>query len=407
MAIAITGMGCICPYGNDTHDSTLTYLSQACAVKKLEDTSIVGNKPFLAASVDYDFRSALGGFKYNRLDRCTHMALVAAREAWLDADIENSGVDVNRISVVIGTGIGGQSTLLTQMQRHLSAKRLHPMFIPMVIPNTTSAQISIEFGCTGGAHTVASACASGSEAIAHGCQLLATNQADVVIVGGTESPINPVTFQGFDDMGALAKVTSCPQESCRPFSSNRNGFVLGEGAGILILERVDDAKTRDIEIKGKILGSGISSDAYHLASPLSDGKYAAISISKALAAADLQPSDIDMISAHATGTISGDLAESLAIKRVFKTLSDVVPVSAPKAGLGHLLGGSGAVETILTINALRMGFIPASLNSLPIDPYINLNIPLDNIKIDINRTTIALKNNFAFGGHNVSLIISN
>ena len=207
MAIAITGMGCICPYGNDTHESTLRYLSQACAVKKLGDTSIVGNKPFLAASVDYDFRSALGGFKYNRLDRCTHMALVAAREAWLDADIENSGVDVNRISVVIGTGVGGQSTLLTQMQRHLSAKG-RSMFIPMVIPNTTSAQISIEFGCTGG-DIAASACASGLKQLLW-LSITATNQADVVIVGGTESPINPVTFQGFDDMGALAKVASYP-----------------------------------------------------------------------------------------------------------------------------------------------------------------------------------------------------
>jgi 3-oxoacyl-[acyl-carrier-protein] synthase II len=275
----------------------------------------------------------------------------------------------------------------------------------MAMPNAAAAQVAIELGAHGGAHSPVSACASGAEAIAWGQMLLATDQADVVVVGAAEAAIHLVTMRGFAEMRALSSRHGDPAGACRPFASDRDGFVLGEGAGVLVLERLRDAQARRAPIEGVLLAAGMTSDAHHLAMPHPDGLYSAEAMQKALRAADVGPEEISMISAHATGTALGDVAEARALSQVLGPATDQVWVTAPKAGLGHLLGAAGAVESILTLKALQQAVVPRSLNSDPPDPEIPLRIPRHhNEPLDPHSRHLAIKNSFGFGGHNVSLL---
>jgi 3-oxoacyl-[acyl-carrier-protein] synthase II len=360
----------------------------------------------MAAAVQCDTESLLGEFLVNRLDRCSQFALLAARQAWSASGLGGHGIAADRMAVVIGTGIGGQSTFIQQYERNAAgARRVHPLAVAMAMPNAAAAQVAIELGAHGGAHAPVSACASGAEAIGWGQMLLAADQADVVVVGGAEAPIHLATLRGFAEMRALSCRHVDPAGACRPFAQDRDGFVLGEGAGVLVLERLSDAQARHAPIEGLLLGVGMTSDAHHLAMPQPEGLHAAEAIRKALRVAEVGPEDLSMVSAHATGTTLGDIAEARALRLVLGAATDQVWVTAPKAGLGHLLGAAGAVESILTLKALQKAVVPRSLNADPPDPEISLRIARNgNEPLSPQGRRLALKNSFGFGGHNVSLL---
>lgn len=406
--IAITGCGCVCPLGTDVASAARAYLAGASGVQHLQYSWADQLSCRFAAEVQLDLQLHLGEYLCNRLDRSGQLAVAAAREAWSQANLDQHSVPAERIVVVLGTGIGGQTSLLRQHERFLQqAKRAHPLAVVMAMPNAATAQLAIECGAGGGAHTPVSACASGAEAIALGRLLLAADEADVVLVGGTEAVIHPVTLKGFAEMRALSTYQQDPAGACRPFAADRTGFVLGEGAGVLVLERLEDACARRAPVQGTILGAGITSDAKHLAAPDPEGLRASQAMIKAMSTAGIGPSDVHVVSAHATGTGLGDLAEARAIHKVFGPSTDQLWVTAPKAGLGHLLGSAGAVETILTLQALQRRTIPPSLNSSPEDPAIQLRIPSQSMEVAEGiAPRVAIKNAFGFGGHNVSLVIS-
>ena len=296
--------------------------------------------------------------------------------------------------------------MLEQHQRLISgAKRLHPLGIAMAMPNAATAQITMEIGACGGAHAPVSACAGGAEAIAWGLMLLEARKVDAVLVGGAESAIHPLAIRGFSEMRALSSRLDDPASSCRPFAADREGFVLSEGAGAIVLERLEDARARHAHVQALLMGAGMTSDAHHLATPHPEGVHAARAISLALRDADISAQDVNFISAHATGTRIGDLAESRAIETVFGASAQDLWVTAPKGALGHLLGGAGSVESVLTIKALQAGVVPLSVNSTPRDPEIGLNIATASEPCTAKRSQhFAIKNTFGFGGHNVSLV---
>lgn len=405
--VAVTGIGCVCPLGNDVPSATQAYLDGGCGIQRLQNPQFDKLSSPLAACAELDLESLLGGYLCNRLDRCGQLAVAAAREAWTQANLVSGTVSPERIAVVLGTGIGGQTSLLQQHERYLNhSRRAHPLAIVMAMPNAASAQLAIELGAAGGAHTPVSACASGAEAIALGRILLLSNEADVVVVGGTEAVIHPVTLQGFAEMRALSTRHHDPAGACRPFAADRTGFVLGEGAGILVLERMQDACARRASIQGTIRGAGMTSDAIHLAAPDPEGWRSSQAMIKAMNAAGIGASDVDLISAHGTGTVIGDLAEARAIHRALGSAVDDVWVTAPKASLGHLLGAAGAVETILTLMAMQLGSIPVSLNGKPEDPEIHLRLPSQTMALQKGLAPqLAIKNSFGFGGHNISLVL--
>ncbi|MEA5400718.1 beta-ketoacyl-[acyl-carrier-protein] synthase family protein [Synechococcus sp. BA-124 BA4] len=404
--IAVTGMGCMSPLGCNPNDAFAASLNGFIASANLYESWASGRDKYLAATVQTMPESLLGEFLANRLDRFSQFALLAARQAWSASGLGDHDVLGGRLAVVLGTGIGGQSTLIQQYERNAAgARRIHPLAVAMAMPNAAAAQVAIDLGAHGGAHAPVSACSSGAEAIIWGQMLLASDHADVVVVGGAEAPIHLATMRGFAEMRALSCRHEDPQSACRPFAEGRDGFVLGEGAGALVLERLRDAEARHAPIEGLLLAAGMTSDAHHLAMPQPDGLHAAEAIRKALRGADARPEDLSMISAHATGTPLGDMAEAQALRLVLGSATDHVWVTAPKAGLGHLLGAAGAVESILTLKALQKAVVPRSLNSDPPDPQIPLRVARNrNENLSRRSRHLAIKNSFGFGGHNVSLL---
>jgi len=404
--VAVTGLGCVCPLGHNPDSAYSAYARGDSGICLLPDPWAIALKTRLGGVVKLDLAGELGDYLVSRLDRFSQLALLASRQAWHASGLQDSGLEPERLAVVMATGIGGVHTMLEQHQRLLSgAKRLHPLGIAMAMPNAATAQISMEIGACGGAHSPVSACAGGAEAIAWGLMLLQSRKVDAVLVGGAESAINPLGIRGFSEMRALSSRLDDPASACRPFAADREGFVLSEGAGAIVLERLEDARARSAQVQALLLGAGMASDAHHLATPHPEGVHAARAIRLALRDADLSPHDVDFISAHATGTRIGDLAESRAIETVFGASVEDLWVTAPKGALGHLLGGAGSVESVLTIKALQAGVVPVSVNSTPRDPEIRLNIPTCSEPCLVNRSQrYAIKNTFGFGGHNVSIV---
>lgn len=404
--VAVTGLGCICPLGNTPEAAYSAYARGDTGISLLAEPWAETFKSRLGGLAKLDMVAELGDYLVSRLDRFSQFALLASRQAWNASGLHDSGLAPERLAVVMATGIGGVNTMLDQHQRLISgAKRLHPLGIAMAMPNAATAQISMEIGACGGAHAPVSACAGGAEAIAWGLMLLEARKVDAVLVGGAESAIHPLAIRGFSEMRALSTRLDDPASSCRPFAADREGFVLSEGAGAIVLERLEDARARHAQVQALLMGAGMTSDAHHLATPHPEGVHAARAISLALRDADISAQDVNFISAHATGTRIGDLAESRAIETVFGASTQNLWVTAPKGALGHLLGGAGSVESVLTIKALQAGVVPVSVNSTPRDPEIGLNIPTASEPCLVNRSQrFAIKNTFGFGGHNVSLV---
>jgi len=401
--VVVTGLGATTPLGGDVTTTWSAMLAGRSGVKILTEDWVDMLPVHIAAPVAVDPSEILPVPQIRRMDRSGQFALIAAREAWADAGAPE--IDPERMGVVIASGIGGVTTLLAAYDtlKERGARRVLPMTVPMLMPNGPAAIVGLELTARAGVHTPVSACSSGAEAIAYAVDMIRSGRADVVAAGGTEAAIHPLPLAGFAAMQALSTRNEEPERASRPYDKGRDGFVLGEGAGVLILETLEHARARGAHIYGEVAGAGITADAHHMAQPDPVGAGAARAMSMAVAAAGASPSDVVHINAHATSTPVGDVAEVGAIRRALGAATDGACVSATKSMTGHLLGAAGAVESIATILALRDRKAP---------PTTNLEDPDDDVDLDVVRNEprelpdgelLALNNSFGFGGHNVAL----
>lgn len=404
--IVITGLGATTPLGGDIDSLWQGLLAGRSGVRRIDDLmasyAYAEELPTkIAAPMAVSPADVLPRTQARRMDRCQQAALVAAQQAWADAGAPE--VDPTRLAVVIGTGIGGVTTLLEQddLIESKGPNRISPLTVPMLMPNGPAAWVSLEYGARAGVYTPVSACASGAEALALAAQLIRSGEADVVIAGGAEAAIAPLTIAGFAQARTLSKRNDDPEGASRPFDVSRDGFVLGEGAGVMILERADFAAARGVRPIGRLAGAGITSDAHHITGPDPTGAGQIRAILKAVSAAGLQPADIDHVNCHATSTVVGDLGEAAAIQQA---LGNDVVLTAPKSSIGHLVGAAGAVEAIITLLSVRNGVIPPTLNLEQKAPEIELDIVSGEPREQ--HLEAALCNSFGFGGQNVSLLFT-
>ncbi|MEV6721204.1 beta-ketoacyl-[acyl-carrier-protein] synthase family protein [Streptomyces xanthochromogenes] len=396
--VLVTGLGAITPLGADTPSTWAGMLEGASGVTRIEEEWAAGLPVRVAAGLAVDPLSLLTRVEARKLDRCEQLAMIASREAWRDAGTPE--VAPERLAVVIGTGTGGVLTTLGQDDtfERGGARRLSPYAVPMLMPNGPAAWVSMELGAQGGARTPVSACASGAEAIAMGLDLIRAGRADVVVAGGTEACLHPFTIAAFAQMKALSTQDGDPAAVSRPFDAGRSGFVMGEGAGLVVLERAGFARARGARVYGSVAGAAVTSSADHITASDVAGQVRAIE--SALRDARLGASDIGVVHAHATSTPSGDLAEAEAVAKAIGTHP---VVTATKSMTGHMLGASGAVGAIAALLALRDGTVPATRNLERLDPAVSLDVAAGE-----NRRgswDAALANSFGFGGHNVSLVL--
>ncbi|MGN6409342.1 MAG: beta-ketoacyl-[acyl-carrier-protein] synthase family protein [Curtobacterium sp.] len=404
MHISITGYGAVSPFGHGVDTLWDALVDGRSGVRELDHTGSHWDQvPIrVGAAAALDAHGALGRVRANRLDRSQQLALVAAEEAWADAG--TPAVEGDRLAVVVGTGIGGVETLLDahDVLGTAGARRVSPRTVPMLMANAAAAQISIAFGARAGAYTTVSACASGAEAIATAARQIATGEADLVIAGGTEAAVTPVTMASFAQSQALARPgDDDPTTLSRPFDADRRGFVLGEGAGFVVLERADHAAARSQRSHGTLAGWGITSDAFHITAPLADGSEQERAMTAAIRMAGLSGSDIDHVNAHATSTPVGDVGEAAAIARAVGTGA---VVTAPKGAIGHMFGAAGAVESILAVRAIETGLVPATRKLEHLDPAVELDVVAGAARRVQVRA--ALNNSFGFGGQNASLVFT-
>jgi 3-oxoacyl-[acyl-carrier-protein] synthase II len=400
--VVITGLGATTPIGGDVATFWAGLLEGRSGIEKLTEEWAADLPVRIAGRMAADPSEVLPKVQARRLDRSEQAALVAAREAWADAGFEgksaDAGLDPTRVAVVIGTGIGGVTSLLSQYDMYLNKGpgRVSPLLIPMNMPNGPAAYVGLELGAQAGVHTTVSACASGAEAIAYGLDLIQLDRADVVLVGGTEACIHPLNIAGFAQMRAMSTRNDEPERASRPFDKGRDGFVLGEGAGVLVLERRAAAESRGRTPYAELAGAGITSDAYDIVQPDQAGQYRAMQI--ALGRSAVPVDEIVHVNAHGTSTPVGDMGEARAIAEIFGT--DTV-VTSTKSMTGHLLGAAGAIESVATALAVQNDVVP---------PTINLDDPDDELCVDVPREArrmpvpAAMNDSFGFGGHNVSLI---
>lgn len=411
-AVVVTGLGMTTPVGGDVASTWSALLSGRSGVRSCTGEAFEGAPVRIAAPARVEPAVLLGQVELRRLDRSQQFALVAAREAWRDAGFTGTaaaaGLDPERLGVVLGTGIGGILTIMAQYDafRESSTRRLFPYTVTMTMPNAAATAVSLEVGARAGAHATVSACASGAEAIGRAVEMIRSGRADVVVTGGTEAAIHPFPMAAFAAMGALSTRNAEPERASRPFDVDRDGFVLGEGAGVLVLESAEHAASRGAVGYAQVSGVGYSSDAYHVARADPTGAGAALAMGRALADAGLMPADVTHINAHATSTPAGDAAEAVAITSALGAGCSAV-VTSTKSMTGHLLGGAGAVEAIATILAIRHGIAPPTVNLDQLDPAITLDVARDEPcaipSTAHGRAGAGLSNSFGFGGHNVTL----
>ena len=400
MTVAITGLGAVTPLGQDVEALRTGLLEMRSGVRLLTEPEFAELPARLAATVDITGR--LDRVEARTLDRVQQLALIAAREAWADAGAPE--VEPERLAVVVGSGIGGALTILGQADvlREHGPRRVSPHLVPMLMPNGPAATVGLELGARGGVHCPVSACASGAEALAMALDLLRSGRVDIVVAGGSEACVHPLPLAGFGQMRALSTRHDEPAAASRPYDKGRDGFVLGEGAGLLVLEREEFAAARGARVHGHLAGSGLASDAHHVTAPDPSGKGAARSIVLALRDAGLTATDIGHVNAHATSTPLGDLAE---VRALHSALGDHRPaVTAVKSCTGHLLGAAGAVEAIASVLSLRDGLVPAIRNLDDQDDEADVDaVRLVPRKLDHEA---ALSTSFGFGGHDVSLVLT-
>ena len=340
-----------------------------------------------------------------RMDRFAQFAIAATSLALTDANLKPDALPAERSGVILGTGIGGIETLSDQFQQlaERGPGRISPFFIPMLIANMAAGQLAIRYGVTGPNSTVVTACAAGANAIGEAFRVIQRGDADLMLTGGSEASLTPITLAGFCAMKALSTRNDEPARASRPFDAGRDGFVFGEGAGVVVLESETHARARGARIRAELVGYGMAADAYHIAAPPPDGRGGAMSMRRALLDADIEPAAVDYVNAHGTSTPSGDRGETLAIKAVFGGHALRLPVSSNKSMLGHLLGAAGAVEFIATVLTLEHGLLPPTLNYEQPDPECDLDYVPNQARPASVR--VAISNSFGFGGQNATLVI--
>jgi 3-oxoacyl-[acyl-carrier-protein] synthase II len=401
--VVVTGLGATTPIGGDVASTWAALLAGKSGVGVLTEEWAAELPVRIAARIEVEPLEVLDRVEARTLDRSQQFAIIAAREAWAQAG--QPDVEKERLGVVFASGIGGVTTLLNQYDvlREKGPRRVSPHTVPMLMPNGPAAAVGLDLQARAGVHTPVSACASGAEAIAYGLEMIRTGRADVVVCGGTEAAIHPLPLAAFAAMRAMSTRNDEPLRASRPYDKGRDGFIMGEGAGAVVLESEEFAKARGATILGEIAGAGITSDGYHIAAPDPEGRGVVRALRAALESADLTPSDITHINAHATSTPAGDVAEAKAIREVFGSAADDVVVSAPKSTFGHLLGAAGAVEAIATLLSVTEHIVPPTLNLDDRDDDVDLDV----VTVDPRplREGPAISNAFGFGGHNVVLVI--
>ncbi len=401
--VVVTGLGATTPLGADV-DSTWTALIAGKSGARLLTEEWRELLPVhFAARVHTEPADQMERVEMRRLDRSEQFAVVASREAWKDAG--SPDVDKERLGVVIASGIGGVITLLDQFDnlKEKGARGVSPHTVPMLMPNGPAAHVGLELQAKAGVHTPVSACASGAEAIGYALEMIRTNRADIIVSGGVEAAIHQLPMAGFAAMKALSTRNDSPERASRPYDRDRDGFVLGEGGGILILEEYEHAKARGAKIYCELVGQGLSSDGYHIAAPDPEGAGVQRAIKFALANANLSTKDIVHLNAHATSTPAGDVAEANALRLALGGDVDHVAVSATKSMTGHLLGGAGAIESVFIVKALQERLAPPTINIENLDPAVTVDVVRDKPRTLPSGQIAALNDSFGFGGHNVVL----
>lgn len=407
--VVVTGLGAVTPLGEDVSSTWAGLLAGKSGVCKLSESWANEFPARIAAPVRTDPAAVIPYYQAKRMERCEQLALIAARQAWQDAGTPQ--VEPERLGVSIassGLGSGLRATLdAYDILRKKNWRRLSPFTIPMFMVNGAAAWVGIELGARAGVHTPVSACASGAEAIGYGMHMIRSGRADVVVAGGAEAAILPLAFAMFAVMRALSCRNEDPQGASRPFDKARDGFVLGEGAGAVVLESAEHAARRGADVRAVAAGVGYSADAYDVAKAAPDGSGSALAIQRALADADVAPEHVVHINAHATSTLVGDAAEATAISRTIGSTVSRTVVSATKSMTGHLLGGAGAIESVATICALRDSVAPPTINLEDPDDEIiaaGINVAAEPRELRTGPwPAVALNNSFGFGGHNVTL----
>ncbi|WP_035803239.1 beta-ketoacyl-[acyl-carrier-protein] synthase family protein [Kitasatospora mediocidica] len=397
--VVVTGLGATTPLGGDVASTWAALLAGESGISAIEEEWAAALPVRIAARLRVEPAEVLDRVQARRLDRCEQIALIAAREAWADAG--RPEVEPQRLAVVIGTGTGGALSMLGQddILERSGVRRVSPHTVPMLMANGPAAWVSIELGARGGAHTPVSACASGAEAIAMGLDLIRLGRADVVVAGGTEACIHPLPLAGFAQAKAHSTRNDAPQHASRPFDVDRDGFVIGEGAALVVLERAEFAAARSARVHAVLAGAGVTSDAHHITAAHPDGQLRAMRL--ALASAGLQPLDVGHVHAHATSTPRGDLTEA---ESIAEAIGVHPAVTATKSMTGHLFGAAGSLGAIAAVLALREQVVPATRNLDALDPGVKLDVVTGRPR----RTALhaALTNAFGFGGHNASLVFT-
>jgi 3-oxoacyl-[acyl-carrier-protein] synthase II len=401
--VVVTGLGATTPLGGDVASTWAALIAGKSGVRLLTEDWRELLPVHFAARVATEPADQMERVEMRRLDRSEQFALVASREAWKDAGTPD--VDKERLGVVIASGIGGVITLLDQFDnlKEKGARGVSPHTVPMLMPNGPAANVGLELQARAGVHTPVSACASGAEAIGYALEMIRSNRADIIVSGGVEAAIHQLPMAGFAAMKALSTRNDAPERASRPYDADRDGFVLGEGGGILILEEYEHAKARGAKIYCELVGQGLSSDGYHIAAPDPDGSGVQRAIKFALKDANLSTKDIVHLNAHATSTPAGDVAEANALRLALGADSDHVAVSATKSMTGHLLGGAGAIESVFIVKALQERLAPPTINIENLDPAVTIDVVRDTPRSLPAGQIAALNDSFGFGGHNVVL----
>ncbi|MFB7110179.1 beta-ketoacyl-ACP synthase II [Streptomyces sp. NPDC056190] len=411
--VVVTGIGATTPLGGDVASTWEGLVAGKSGVKPLTQEWAADQAVRIAAPVAVEPTEVIPRPQARRLDRSAQFALIAAQEAWKDAGFtgkagEDGSVDPDRLGTVVASGIGGVTTLLDQYDvlKEKGVRRVSPHTVPMLMPNGPSANVGLLVGARAGVHTPVSACASGAEAIGYAIEMIRTGRADVVVAGGTEAAIHPLPIAAFGNMMAMSKNNEDPEGASRPYDVDRDGFVLGEGAGVLVLESAEHAAKRGARVYAEAVGQGISADSHDIVQPEPEGRGISHALQHLLDSTGLDPAEIVHVNAHATSTPAGDIAELKALRKVLGDHADHIAVSATKSMIGHLLGGAGGVESVATVLALYHRVAPPTINVENIDPEAEANADVvrgEARKLPAEGRIAALNDSFGFGGHNVVL----
>ncbi len=403
--VVITGMGVISPLGNDIDSFWNQLVKGQSGISLIDSFDTTDYKTKIAGIVrDFNADEILGRKEAKRLDRFSQFALAAAEQALEHSQLQLDQVDLERLGVYVGSGIGGIQSLVDQVNvlDKRGPSRVSPSLVPMMISNAAAAQISIKLGAQGPSLSPVTACSIGNTSIGEAFNAIRNDEADIIFAGGAEAAVNQISLASFGNAHALSTRNQDPSRASRPFDTDRDGFVMSEGAGILVLESLDNAIHRDAPILCEVVGYGASSDAHHMVASHPEGRGAYLAMKKALRSADISISEIDVISAHATSTQVGDRSEVLAIKKLFGDLSGEIPTTANKSMTGHMFGAAGGVEAIALVESLRRGMIPPTINVEKQDPDCNLDVVLEARQLPLKY---GLSNSFGFGGHNSAILL--